>query len=178
MSRGHRVRSLLCACLLHEFVCLALPVHGAAVILARLPRRLLRAWAVSAVTVLAGPAPLAVFSTRQSAQIGWLMWPEPLHTVKAGTKVGMLTVGNGESTRKVPVALQQDLVEPTLRREADPHHLSGPRGSGGRPGAPRPLVIKGLGSLRGSRHRSPGPSAGRAVGMFRRPVRDRSPSST
>ncbi|MFG2285856.1 glycosyltransferase family 39 protein [Streptomyces sp. NPDC048595] len=69
---------MLFACLLHEFACLALPAHGAAVILARLPRRVLRAWALSAVTVLAGLAPLAVFSTRQSAQIGWLMWPDPL----------------------------------------------------------------------------------------------------
>ncbi|MFE0191406.1 hypothetical protein [Streptomyces sp. NPDC058989] len=69
---------MLCACLLHEFACLALPAHGAAVILARLPRRVLRAWALSAVAVLAGLAPLAVLSTRQSAQIGWLMWPDPL----------------------------------------------------------------------------------------------------
>ncbi|GES33880.1 serine hydrolase [Streptomyces angustmyceticus] len=36
------------------------------------------------------------------------------HTAKAGTEVGVLTVGNGESTQKVPVALQKDLVEPTF----------------------------------------------------------------
>ncbi|MGW1374788.1 glycosyltransferase family 39 protein [Streptomyces sp. NPDC002446] len=69
---------MLFACLLHEFACLALPVHGAAVVLARLPRRVLRAWALAAGTVLAGLAPLAVFSTRQSAQLSWLMWPDPL----------------------------------------------------------------------------------------------------
>ncbi|UKY50817.1 glycosyltransferase family 39 protein [Streptomyces inhibens] len=69
---------MLFACLLHEFACLALPVHGAAVMLARLPRRVLRAWALFAVTVLAGLAPLAVYSTRQSAQISWLMWPDPI----------------------------------------------------------------------------------------------------
>ncbi|MEW1753328.1 glycosyltransferase family 39 protein [Streptomyces angustmyceticus] len=69
---------MLFACLLHEFASLALPAHGAAVILARLPRRVLRAWLLSAVTTLAGLAPLAVFSTRQSAQISWLMWPDPL----------------------------------------------------------------------------------------------------
>ncbi|MEV7470460.1 serine hydrolase [Streptomyces kronopolitis] len=34
------------------------------------------------------------------------------HTAKAGTEVGMLTVGNGQSMQKVPVALQKDLVEP------------------------------------------------------------------
>ncbi|MFI1304690.1 serine hydrolase [Streptomyces sioyaensis] len=36
------------------------------------------------------------------------------HAAKAGTEVGELTVGNGESTQKVPVALQKDLVEPTF----------------------------------------------------------------
>ncbi|MFB7900665.1 hypothetical protein ACFC1B_30675, partial [Streptomyces xiamenensis] len=69
---------MLFACLLHEFASLALPAHGAAVILARLPRRVLRSWLLAGVTVLAGLAPLAVFSTRQSAQISWLMWPDPV----------------------------------------------------------------------------------------------------
>ncbi|GAB7032908.1 hypothetical protein AB0G35_06500 [Streptomyces sp. NPDC021749] len=69
---------MLAACLLHEFACLMLPVHAAALVLGRLPRRVLRAWALSAGAVLAGLAPLAVFSTRQSAQISWLMWPDPL----------------------------------------------------------------------------------------------------
>lgn len=36
------------------------------------------------------------------------------HTAKAGTEVGVLTVGNSESSQKVPVALQKDLVEPTF----------------------------------------------------------------
>ncbi|MEV7381750.1 D-alanyl-D-alanine carboxypeptidase family protein [Streptomyces lydicus] len=36
------------------------------------------------------------------------------HTAKAGTEVGVLTVGNGESMQKVPVALKEDLVEPTF----------------------------------------------------------------
>ncbi|MGW1789794.1 glycosyltransferase family 39 protein [Streptomyces tubercidicus] len=69
---------MLAACLLHEFAVLALPAHGAAVVLARLPRRVLRAWLLASGTVLAALAPLAVFSTRQSAQISWLMWPDPL----------------------------------------------------------------------------------------------------
>lgn len=37
-----------------------------------------------------------------------------LHTAKAGTEVGVLTVGNGQSMQKVPVALQKDLVEPSF----------------------------------------------------------------
>ncbi|MFE6739020.1 serine hydrolase [Streptomyces tubercidicus] len=36
------------------------------------------------------------------------------HTAKAGTEVGVLTVGNGQSKQQVPVALQQDLVEPSF----------------------------------------------------------------
>ncbi|MFF8900764.1 D-alanyl-D-alanine carboxypeptidase [Streptomyces lydicus] len=36
------------------------------------------------------------------------------HTAKAGTEVGVLTVGNGESMQKVPVALKEDLVEPSF----------------------------------------------------------------
>ncbi|MFF9781444.1 glycosyltransferase family 39 protein [Streptomyces nigrescens] len=69
---------MLAACLLHEFAALALPAHGAAVVLARLPRRVLRSWLLASAAVLAALAPLAVFSTRQSAQISWLMWPDPL----------------------------------------------------------------------------------------------------
>ena len=36
------------------------------------------------------------------------------HTAKAGTEVGELTVGNGASEQKVPVALQKDLTEPSF----------------------------------------------------------------
>ncbi|WP_411140430.1 glycosyltransferase family 39 protein [Streptomyces sp. x-80] len=69
---------MLVACLLHEFAALALPAHGAALILARLPRRVRRSWLLSAAAVLAGLAPLAIFSIRQSAQVSWLMWPDPV----------------------------------------------------------------------------------------------------
>ncbi|ARF59535.1 hypothetical protein B1H19_17870 [Streptomyces gilvosporeus] len=69
---------MLCACLLHEFTALALPAHGAAVLLARLPRETLRAWALATAAVFGGLAPLAVYSTGQSAQLAWLMWPDPV----------------------------------------------------------------------------------------------------
>ncbi|MGW1837914.1 D-alanyl-D-alanine carboxypeptidase [Streptomyces sp. NPDC002067] len=36
------------------------------------------------------------------------------HEAKAGTKVGVLTVGSGDSTQRVPVALAEDLTEPTF----------------------------------------------------------------
>ncbi|MFI9049311.1 glycosyltransferase family 39 protein [Streptomyces sp. NPDC053427] len=75
---------ILVACLLHEFATLALPAHGAAVVLARRPRRVRRAWALAAVAVLAGVAPLAVFSTRQAGQLGWLMWPDPVQLLTFG----------------------------------------------------------------------------------------------
>ncbi|GAA3190802.1 MULTISPECIES: hypothetical protein [Streptomyces] len=69
---------LLTACLLHEFAALVLPVHGAALVLGRLPRRTLRTWALTATGVLAALAPLALCSTRQSDQLSWLTWPDPL----------------------------------------------------------------------------------------------------
>ncbi|WP_399089501.1 hypothetical protein ACGH2B_16445 [Streptomyces sp. BBFR2] len=68
----------LTACLLHEFAVLVLPVHGTALVLGRLPRRTLRTWALTAAGVLAGLAPLALYSTRQSGQLSWLVWPDPL----------------------------------------------------------------------------------------------------
>ncbi|MFE1777222.1 D-alanyl-D-alanine carboxypeptidase [Streptomyces sp. NPDC059008] len=36
------------------------------------------------------------------------------HEAKAGTTVGVLTVGSGQRAQKVPVALQKDLLEPTF----------------------------------------------------------------
>ncbi|MFD9815530.1 D-alanyl-D-alanine carboxypeptidase [Streptomyces sp. NPDC059080] len=36
------------------------------------------------------------------------------HTAKAGTEVGVLTVGSGDSTQQVPVALAEDLTAPTF----------------------------------------------------------------
>ncbi|MET9290328.1 serine hydrolase [Streptomyces sp. NPDC003077] len=36
------------------------------------------------------------------------------HTAKAGTEVGVLTVGTGDAAVKVPVALQKDLAEPSF----------------------------------------------------------------
>ncbi|WP_251077140.1 glycosyltransferase family 39 protein, partial [Streptomyces benahoarensis] len=69
---------MLTACLLHEFAALVLPVHGAALVLGRLPRRTLRTWALTVTGVLTGLAPLALYSTRQSDQLSWLMWPDPL----------------------------------------------------------------------------------------------------
>ncbi|WP_399089498.1 D-alanyl-D-alanine carboxypeptidase [Streptomyces sp. BBFR2] len=36
------------------------------------------------------------------------------HEAKAGTEVGVLTVGSGDSTQRVPVALAEDLTEPTF----------------------------------------------------------------
>ncbi|MFI1205677.1 hypothetical protein ACH4VR_40720 [Streptomyces sp. NPDC020883] len=69
---------MLLACLLHEFASLALPAHGAAVALGRLPRRVRRSWMYAAGTVVALLAPVAVFSTSQAAQVSWLLWPNPV----------------------------------------------------------------------------------------------------
>ncbi|MEU5541706.1 serine hydrolase [Streptomyces sioyaensis] len=71
---------------------------------------------------LGGETP--VVATKDLSAIGWSGMKATFsmsdggksipHTAKAGTEVGVLTVGNGESTQKVPVALQKDLVEPTF----------------------------------------------------------------
>ncbi|MFZ4186224.1 D-alanyl-D-alanine carboxypeptidase [Streptomyces pseudogriseolus] len=68
---------------------------------------------------LGGRTPVAV--TEDVKAVGWaglevkltFAGTELPHTAKAGTKVGTLTVGDGENGAvKVPVALQADLVEP------------------------------------------------------------------
>ncbi len=68
---------------------------------------------------LGGRTPVAV--TEDVKAVGWAGLKVKLtfaggdlpHTAKAGTKVGTLTVGDGSSGAvKVPVALQEDLVEP------------------------------------------------------------------
>ncbi|MEU4487595.1 D-alanyl-D-alanine carboxypeptidase [Streptomyces purpurascens] len=68
---------------------------------------------------LGGRTPVAV--TEDVTAVGWAglsvkltFAPDELpHTAKAGKKVGTLTVGDGSSSAvKVPVALQEDLVEP------------------------------------------------------------------
>ncbi|MFI0907172.1 serine hydrolase [Streptomyces sioyaensis] len=71
---------------------------------------------------LGGQTP--VVATKDLSAIGWSGMKATFsmsdggksipHTAKAGTEVGVLTVGNGQSTQKVPVALQKDLVEPTF----------------------------------------------------------------
>ncbi|WP_051838958.1 serine hydrolase [Streptomyces sp. NRRL F-5126] len=63
-----------------------------------------------------------VVATADAKAVGWGGLTEQLrltaesggipHSAKAGTRVGTLTVGNGLSSTKIPVALQKDLVEP------------------------------------------------------------------
>jgi hypothetical protein len=36
------------------------------------------------------------------------------HTAKAGTEVGVLTAGDGDGAKSVPVAVRGDLAEPSL----------------------------------------------------------------
>ncbi|WP_327355443.1 glycosyltransferase family 39 protein [Streptomyces sp. NBC_01304] len=72
----------LLACLLHEFAVLMLTAHGATVVLAAdVPRTVRKSWAISASCVVAGLAPLAVFSMGQSDQVRWIMWPDPIQLV-------------------------------------------------------------------------------------------------
>ncbi|MDF6043742.1 glycosyltransferase family 39 protein [Streptomyces sp. JH14] len=77
---------------LHEFALLALPAHGLTLYLSRLPRPLLRSWAVAAGVSVAAVAPLAVRSAGQSGQVSWIGWPRPAEwlVVAAVTLIGVL----------------------------------------------------------------------------------------
>ncbi|MGC8922372.1 glycosyltransferase family 39 protein [Streptomyces griseoaurantiacus] len=67
--------TMLTACLLHEFAVLALAAHGATLLLARVPRPVLRAWSVSAAAVVTGLLPLVLLSAGQSQQVAWINGP-------------------------------------------------------------------------------------------------------
>ncbi|MGW6454763.1 glycosyltransferase family 39 protein [Streptomyces sp. NPDC055078] len=58
---------MLTACLLHEFAVLALVAHAVT-----LRRHWPRGWRMAALCVVAGLAPLALFSTTQAAQVDWI----------------------------------------------------------------------------------------------------------
>ncbi|NGO49442.1 hypothetical protein G6048_47795 [Streptomyces sp. YC419] len=70
---------LLAAGLLHEFAVLALAAHALAV-----PRATRRRWALTAAPVVVGLAPLAVLSTRQSEQVGWIGYDIVAYVTFAG----------------------------------------------------------------------------------------------
>lgn len=61
---------MLTACLLHEFAVLQLAAHALTV-----RRPWPRGWSIAAGCVLAGVAPLALFSTTQAAQVDWIGRP-------------------------------------------------------------------------------------------------------
>nr|BFD85106.1 hypothetical protein StreXyl84_45070 [Streptomyces sp. Xyl84] len=67
---------LALACWLHEFAVLVLAAHALTLWRLRVPRRVLRRWAVASAAVLAALLPLAVVSARQAdRQLGWLGRP-------------------------------------------------------------------------------------------------------
>ncbi|MGI5469321.1 glycosyltransferase family 39 protein [Streptomyces sp. CA-132043] len=72
----------LAACLLHEFAVLVLAAHGVTVVLAGVPSAaraaVRRTWLVAGGVVAVGLAPLALFSAGQSAQLSWILWPDPV----------------------------------------------------------------------------------------------------
>ncbi|MEV7420441.1 glycosyltransferase family 39 protein [Streptomyces sp. NPDC089919] len=64
--------ALAAAGLLHVFALLVVPAHLVSLLLGRLP---VRRWAVAAGAAVAVVAPLAVYSSAQSGQVGWLVRP-------------------------------------------------------------------------------------------------------
>ncbi|MEV7400421.1 glycosyltransferase family 39 protein [Streptomyces sp. NPDC091267] len=77
---------------LHEFAVLVLLAHGLSLVLVRLPREVLRAWATAAALTFAGLAPLVLVSAGQSGQVSWIGWPQlgEWLTLAAMTAVGLL----------------------------------------------------------------------------------------
>ncbi|MEW1721967.1 glycosyltransferase family 39 protein [Streptomyces sp. NPDC093109] len=91
---------ILTACLLHEFAVLTLLAHGVTVFRSGPARPVVRAWCGAAGAVCAGMLPLAVFSTTQSAQVGWIGAPDVQHVLEfaAAVALGLVcarTVGRG-----------------------------------------------------------------------------------
>ncbi|MDX3387453.1 glycosyltransferase family 39 protein [Streptomyces niveiscabiei] len=79
--------TMLLACLLHEFAALALAAHGTTLLVSRVPRRVLRAWSLTAASVITGLLPLAIRSAGQSAQLAWIESPVRLPGVLLMTAV-------------------------------------------------------------------------------------------
>ncbi|MER5217111.1 glycosyltransferase family 39 protein [Streptomyces sp. NPDC002838] len=69
---------MLTACLLHEFAVLLLPAHGVTLVVSRVERRVLRGWTKAAGCVLGGTLPLVAHSARQSGQVAWIGFPDPV----------------------------------------------------------------------------------------------------
>ncbi|WP_052864901.1 glycosyltransferase family 39 protein [Streptomyces niger] len=109
----------LVACLLHEFAVLVLTAHAVTVVLAGVPSAVRgavrRTWLVAAVVVVVGLAPQALFSAGQSAQLSWILWPDPvqLATFALLAVVGVLCA-RVPARARVPVPARL----PTPAREA------------------------------------------------------------
>ncbi|MYT98615.1 hypothetical protein GTY74_15510 [Streptomyces sp. SID8350] len=82
--------AMLLACLLHEFAVLALAAHGVTVIVSRPPKAVLRAWSVTAASVVAGLSPLAIVSAGQSEQVSWIGEPVRPYPWLAAVMVGLV----------------------------------------------------------------------------------------
>lgn len=97
---------LLVASLLHEFAVLALLAHGVTV--AGAPARARRAWRAAACSVVAGLAPLGLFSLTQSSQIDWIGRPTPVELLAfAGLSVAggvCAYVAPGGASSRTPAA--------------------------------------------------------------------------
>ncbi|MEU4032438.1 glycosyltransferase family 39 protein [Streptomyces anulatus] len=82
--------TMLLACLLHEFAVLALAAHGVTLIVSRTPKRVLRAWGVTAAGVVIGLLPLVVVSAGQSEQVSWIGGPVRPYPLLVAVVVGIL----------------------------------------------------------------------------------------
>ncbi|MFG2971201.1 hypothetical protein ACGFZS_48835 [Streptomyces sp. NPDC048288] len=82
--------AMLLACLLHEFAVLALVAHGVTLVVSRVPRPVLRAWAVTAAGVAGGLLPLVIRSAGQAGQVSWISGPVRLRYFLVVAVVGVV----------------------------------------------------------------------------------------
>ncbi|MCM2391262.1 glycosyltransferase family 39 protein [Streptomyces albipurpureus] len=96
--------AMLTACLLHEFAVLVLAAHALTV-----RRPWPRGWRVAAGCVIAGLAPLALFSTTQAAQVDWIGRPNVSELAAYGSLAlvgwGCASTSGGARVRAVALPL-------------------------------------------------------------------------
>ncbi|WP_367125217.1 glycosyltransferase family 39 protein [Streptomyces phytohabitans] len=109
--------TMLLACLLHEFAVLALAAHGVTLLVSRVPRPVLTAWAAAAAGVVAGLLPLALRSAGQSQQLSWIDGPVRVQHFLVAAVVGVacaLVLPGGRRPVRLAAVAVPTLVLPGL----------------------------------------------------------------
>lgn len=159
---------LLVASLLHEFAVLALLAHGVTV--ARAPARARRAWRAAACSVVAGLAPLGLFSLTQSSQVDWIGRPTTVELLAfAGLSVAggvCAYVAPGGTSSRPPAAAALGAVRRVLARATGRSRAGDGPGRAGAVGGGPGRVSSGA----AAEPRTPGDGPGRPPAQRTRPA--------